>query len=252
MAAVAAAALLGGWSLLPTSRHPDQAGADPVGAALSIVGTTGLLWGFIQAPDDGWAAGQIVAAYFALFGMYFALAQYLQLLRGYSPLVAGLYGLPAGLAQLVAANLAKPLVARNGFRPVLSGGPSASAAGMLVPAGGTSSPMWVVEAGLGLLGVGIGLMPPATGAIMSSLPPHKAGVGSAVNDLVREWAALRHRRARQPHRRCLQIPPRTCAHATAGPDGYQGKNGPRRSTRQPRRRAQSRRRRRTQRLQPRS
>jgi hypothetical protein len=29
-------------------------------------------------------------------------------------------------------------------------------------------------------------MPPATGAIMASLPPHKAGVGSAVNDLDRE------------------------------------------------------------------
>jgi hypothetical protein len=62
MAAVAAA-LLGGRSLLPTSRHPDQTGTDPVGAALSIVGTTGLLYGFIQAPDDGWAAGQIVAAF---------------------------------------------------------------------------------------------------------------------------------------------------------------------------------------------
>jgi DHA2 family multidrug resistance protein-like MFS transporter len=97
VAAVAAAALLGGWSLLPTSRHPDQAGTDPVGAALPIVGTTGLLYGFIQVPDDGWAAGQIVAA-FALFGMYFALAQYLQLVRGYSPLVAGPYALPAGLA----------------------------------------------------------------------------------------------------------------------------------------------------------
>jgi hypothetical protein len=35
--------------------------------------------------------------------------------------------------------------------------------------------------------VGIGLTtPPATGAILSSLPPHQAGVGSAVNDLTRE------------------------------------------------------------------
>jgi hypothetical protein len=29
-------------------------------------------------------------------------------------------------------------------------------------------------------------MPPATGTIMASLRPHKAGVGSAVNSLVRE------------------------------------------------------------------
>ena len=43
------------------------------------------------------------------------------------------------------------------------------------------------EAGLALLGAGIGLaMPPSTGAIMSTLPPAKAGVGSAINDLDRE------------------------------------------------------------------
>jgi EmrB/QacA subfamily drug resistance transporter len=231
MAGVAAVALVAGWFLLPTSRHPDEAGVDPVGAALSIVGVSGLLYGFIQAPDDGWAAGRIVAAfavgivglvafvawerrhahpmldivffserrfsfgalsiaaaYFALFGMYFVLTQYLQLVRGYSPLISGVYALPAGLLQLVVANLAKPLVARRGFRPVLTGGLAASAVGLLVLAdAGATSPMWVLEIGLGLLGVGIGLtMPPATGAIMSSLPPHKAGVGSAVNDLVRE------------------------------------------------------------------
>jgi Na+/melibiose symporter-like transporter len=191
----------------------------------------GLLYGFIQAPDEGWIAAPILvafgvgivglvafvvwerhhshpmldlvffsdrrfslgslsiaAAYFALFGMYFVLTQYLQLVRGYSPLVAGLYALPAGLAQLAVANLAKPLVARAGFRPVLGGGLIASAIGLLVLAvSGTDSPMWIVEVGLGLLGTGIGLtMPPATGAIMSSLSPHKAGIGSAVNDLVRE------------------------------------------------------------------
>lgn len=231
MAVVGVVALVAGWFLLPTSRHPDEAGVDPVGAALSVVGVTGLLYGFIQAPDDGWTSGRIVAAfaiglvgvvafvawerghahpmldmaffaerrfsfgalsiaaaYFALFGMYFVLTQYLQQVRGYSPLVAGLYALPAGLAQLAVANLAKPLVARHGFRPVLTGGLAASAAGLLVLAdAGATSPMWVVEIGLGLLGVGIGLtMPPATGAIMSSLPPQRAGVGSAVNDLVRE------------------------------------------------------------------
>lgn len=230
MAAVAAAALVAGWLLLPTSLHPDEAGIDPVGAALSVVGVTGLLYGFIQAPDAGWTSAPILgafvvgviglvafvswerrhshpmldlaffserrfsfgalsiaAAYFALFGMYFLLTQYLQLVRGYSPLAAGLYALPAGLAQFATANLAKPLVARHGFRPVLAGGLAASAAGLLVlGTAGTASPMCVVEIGLTLLGAGIGLtMPPATGAIMSSLPPHKAGVGSAVNDLVR-------------------------------------------------------------------
>jgi EmrB/QacA subfamily drug resistance transporter len=231
MAAVAAAALVAGWWLLPTSRHPDEARLDPVGAALSVIGVTGLLYGFIQAPDDGWTAPAVVAAfaagvaglaafiawerrcahpmldvrffaqrrfslgslsiaaaYFALFGMYFVFTQYFQLVRGYSPLAAGLYALPAGVAQFAVANLARPLVVRHGIRAVLAGGLVASAAGLAVLAtSGTASPAWAFEVGLALLGVGIGLtMPPATGAIMASLPPHKAGVGSAVNDLDRE------------------------------------------------------------------
>jgi EmrB/QacA subfamily drug resistance transporter len=231
MAVVAAVALVAGWWLLPTSRHPNEARLDPLAALLSVIGMTGLVYGFIQAPDDGWAAPQVVAAfalgvaalaaftgwerrtphpmldvtffaerrfslgslsiaaaYFALFGMYFAFTQYFQLVRGYSPLAAGLYALPAGLAQFAVANLAKPLVARHGLRSVLTGGLAASAAGLAILATtGTASSPWAFELGLGLLGVGIGLtMPPATGAIMASLPPHKAGVGSAVNDLDRE------------------------------------------------------------------
>jgi MFS family permease len=71
---------------------------------------------------------------------------------------------------------------------VLTSGLLASAAGLLVlAASGTRSNPCGFEIGLGLIGVGIGLtMPPATGAIMSSVPPHKAGVGSAVNDVARE------------------------------------------------------------------
>jgi EmrB/QacA subfamily drug resistance transporter len=231
MAAVGVVALVVGYFVLPTSRHPEDARLDPGGAVLSVIGVAGLLYAFIQAPQDGWTspailasfavgiigltafalfehrsrhpmldfgffrqrrfalgALSIAAAYFALFGMYFVFTQYLQLVRGYSPVVAGLYALPAGLAQFAVANASKPLVARHGFRPVLTGGLLASAAGLLVLAtSSTHSGAWAFEIGLGLIGVGIGLtMPPATGAIMSSLPPAKAGVGSAVNDLVRE------------------------------------------------------------------
>jgi hypothetical protein len=231
MAAIAVVALACGWWLLPTGRHPEQARLDPPGAVLSVLGVTGLLYGFIQAPDDGWTAAPILAAfgcgltalaafaawelrtahpmldlaffadrrfsfgslsiaaaYFALLGMYFVFTQYLQLVRGYSPLAAGLYALPAGLAQFAVANAARPLVARFGIRLVLTGGLLASAAGLAVLAASqVASPPWAFLAGLALLGVGIGLtMPPATGGIMAALPPHKAGVGSAVNDLDRE------------------------------------------------------------------
>jgi len=130
----------------------------------------------------------IGGVYFALFGMYFDFTQYLQLVRGYSPVVAALYALTAGLAQLATANAARKLAARHGARIVLTAGLIASAAGLLIlSASGISTSPLLEEAGLALLGAGIGLaMPPSTGAIMSALPPAKAGVGSAINDLDRE------------------------------------------------------------------
>jgi EmrB/QacA subfamily drug resistance transporter len=130
----------------------------------------------------------IGAAYFALFGTYFGLTQYFQLVRGYSPLQAGLCALPAGLAQLAIAPASRLLTARYGLRRVLPTALIASAAGllMLTTSGVSSSPV-LFEAGLGLLGAGMGLtMPPATGVIMAALPGPKAGIGSAINDLVRE------------------------------------------------------------------
>jgi EmrB/QacA subfamily drug resistance transporter len=130
----------------------------------------------------------IAAAYFALFGMYFVVTQYLQLVRGCSPVIAGLYALPAGVAQLAVANASRPLVERYGHRSVLGAGLGAGAVGLVALAfSGTSTTMWVFEIGLGLIGTGIGLtMPPSTTVVISALPPDQAGVGSAVNNVVRE------------------------------------------------------------------
>jgi EmrB/QacA subfamily drug resistance transporter len=144
--------------------------------------------GFVTSPRLLLGSLAIAGVYFALFGMYFDFTQYLQLVRGYSPVVAALYALPAGLAQLATANAARKLAARHGARLVLTGGLVASAAGLLIlSASGVRTPPLLSEAGLALLGAGIGLaMPPSTGAIMAALPPAKAGVGSAINDLDRE------------------------------------------------------------------
>ena len=144
--------------------------------------------GFVANPQLLLGSLAIAGVYFALFGMYFDVTQYLQLVRGYSPVVAALYALPAGLAQLATANAARKLAARHGQKIVLTAGLAASAAGLLtLSASGVSTPPLLSEIGLALLGAGIGLaMPPSTGAIMSSLPPAKAGVGSAINDLDRE------------------------------------------------------------------
>jgi EmrB/QacA subfamily drug resistance transporter len=48
-------ALVAGHRLVPTSRDPRKAALDPIGAGLSIVGLTALLYGIIEAPTYGWS-----------------------------------------------------------------------------------------------------------------------------------------------------------------------------------------------------
>jgi hypothetical protein len=52
---------------------------------------------------------------------------------------------------------------------------------------GTDTPIWVVGALFFVMGVGMAnVMPPATEAIMATLPREKAGVGSAVSNTIRQ------------------------------------------------------------------
>jgi EmrB/QacA subfamily drug resistance transporter len=47
-------ALIAGYFLLPESKDPEQSSLDPLGAVLSIAGLGVLLYGIIEAPDNGW------------------------------------------------------------------------------------------------------------------------------------------------------------------------------------------------------
>lgn len=51
--------LLAGFFLIPTSKDPSAPKLDPVGAVLSIVGVTALLYAIIEGPTDGWGAPRI-------------------------------------------------------------------------------------------------------------------------------------------------------------------------------------------------
>jgi len=51
-------ALVAGWYILPTSRDPDHGRLDPVGALLSIVGVSALVYAIIEAPDHGWVSAE--------------------------------------------------------------------------------------------------------------------------------------------------------------------------------------------------
>ncbi len=51
---VVAVAILTGWGLVPESRDPKATPLDPVGALLSIAALVTLVYGIIEAPENGW------------------------------------------------------------------------------------------------------------------------------------------------------------------------------------------------------
>jgi predicted MFS family arabinose efflux permease len=145
--------------------------------------------GYFSNPRFTAATTAITLVFFAMFGSYFLFTQYLQFVHGYDPLSAGVRILPWALAYLVSATQSAKLVERFGQRLVVSSGLTIAGFGialLAVTSSVTASYWWfalavVVQA----LGMGI-TTAPSTGAIMRSLPLHKAGVGSAVNDTTRE------------------------------------------------------------------
>jgi hypothetical protein len=90
--------------------------------------------------------------------------------------------------MMVMSPLSAKLVERIGSKIVVATGLSVAAVGLIIASrltAGASYPevLWslvVLAAGMALV------MPPATESIMGSLPPAKAGVGSAVNDTTRQ------------------------------------------------------------------
>ena len=64
--------LLAGEFLIPDSHDPNAKRLDGIGAVLSIIGLSSLLYAVIEAPTHGWTDGQILAA-FAIGGIVLAL-----------------------------------------------------------------------------------------------------------------------------------------------------------------------------------
>jgi EmrB/QacA subfamily drug resistance transporter len=130
----------------------------------------------------------IALVFFALLGSMFLVTQYLQIVLGYSALESGVRYLPLAATMLVVAPVAPRLAERVGTKIVVAGGLGVAATGMLLLAGidvGSDYGDLVLSQVVLALGMGLS-MAPATEAIMGSLPPAKAGVGSAVNDTTRE------------------------------------------------------------------
>jgi Na+/melibiose symporter-like transporter len=126
--------------------------------------------------------------FFAMAGTVFLQAQYLQFILGYTPLVAGFALVPAALGMVIGTGAGAHMNAMLGGRVAVATGTLIAAAGVAVQAGFIDGSSYVpTGVGLLLFGLGAGIaMPAATDLIMATLPPARAGVGSAVNDTVRE------------------------------------------------------------------
>jgi MFS transporter, DHA2 family, integral membrane protein len=144
---------------------------------------------FFRNPRFTAATTAITLVFFAMFGSYFLFTQYLQFVHGYDPLSAGIRILPWALAYLVSATQSAKMVERFGQRFVVASGLTVAGLGIVILAitSSVTASYWWFALAVVVQAVGMGMTTaPSTGAIMRSLPLHKAGVGSAVNDTTRE------------------------------------------------------------------
>ena len=135
------------------------------------------------------ASFSITVSFFALFGFIFLITQYFQLVRGYDTLSAGVHTLPFAIATGAVAPMAPALAHRLGTKIVVPLGLLLMGAGFAVAATLTPTTAFIgpVIISMVLIASGLGLVAaPSTEAILAVLPPAKAGVGSAVNDVTRE------------------------------------------------------------------
>ena len=181
----------------PRSRDDAATPLDARGAVLSLVGF--VLWER-RAPhpmlpmsfflDRRFSVGSavVMTTFGLLFGFFFSFTLYLQFARGYSPLEAGLSSLPSAVALVLVSSRSAGIAERLGSGRAMALGFVLIGIGMVIfTQVGLDTPFLVLVLGMVIFSSGAAVaMAPATGNIMSAVPPAKTGVGSAVNDTTRE------------------------------------------------------------------
>ncbi|MBW8088541.1 MFS transporter [Streptomyces hygroscopicus subsp. hygroscopicus] len=219
--------------MVPESKVPTSDRPDLLGALLSTVGMTSIVFAIISGPEHGWTSGRVLLSAFVgvtvmtgfalwerhiphpmldmhffrngrfvgavaggilvAFGMggsFFLLTQHLQFVLGYDALDAGLRTAPLALV-IVALNLTgvgARLLPRLGTPVTIVSGMGLLAAGLAAIATLGADGYGGMLFGLVVMGAGIALaMPAMANAIMSAIPPEKAGVGAGVNGTLTEF-----------------------------------------------------------------
>jgi EmrB/QacA subfamily drug resistance transporter len=143
---------------------------------------------FFRNPAFSTGTGGMILVFLAMFGVMFLITQYFQLVLGYSPLGAAVRFLPISPIMVIVAPATPRITARIGSNRTVG-------LGMLLTGAGfagfwfltTHTAYAYVLVCIAMLVGGIALsMSPMTAAIMSAVPPRRAGAGSAMNDATRE------------------------------------------------------------------
>ncbi|MEW2314061.1 MFS transporter [Streptomyces bauhiniae] len=237
---VAALGLVAVAVLVPESKATRAVGAgglparpDLLGALLSTIGMTALVFAVISGPHHGWTSSRVlgsaavavvvlaVFAYwesrveepmldlaffrdrrftgavagavlitFGMGGALFLLTQHLQLVLGYGPLEAGARTAPLALTVVLLnfSGLSAKWAAKLGTPVAIALGMALMAGGLVSIAELASSGYAGTLLGLVLIGAGCALANPAMAhAIMSAIPPEKAGVGAGINGTLAEF-----------------------------------------------------------------
>lgn len=140
--------------------------------------------------NRGYAVSLIAVSlsFFALSGITFSLPFYLQTLRGYSTLIAGLCFIPFAAGQLLAAPRSAKMVAKFGYRVVMTTGLVLVTLALLGLARlQLDSPLWFLLLVFFVFGFGMGnVIAPGSTVMQNVLPLARVGAGSAVQNTVRQ------------------------------------------------------------------
>ena len=145
---------------------------------------------FFRDPRFSVSVATIMVLFFSMSGIIFFLSFYWQSVREFSPFVAGLLVLPAAAGQMIMAPLSPTLVRWAGPRAVAAVGVLGVCATFVFFTRleeDTPLPLVIVFFFLQAASMAV-VLTPATNAIMSSVPPGKAGAASAVQNTVRQVA----------------------------------------------------------------
>lgn len=133
-------------------------------------------------------AALTISAFAMMGGMYF-FSQFFQSVQGYSPLVAAFCMLPMTPVVFISTMTSVRVDRKLGTKFTMSLGLLFSGLGLFLFSqfAAINTPYWFILIAIIFLGIGIGFtMSPATTSIMNSLPPNRAGIGSAMNDTTRQ------------------------------------------------------------------